>query len=245
MRIALLALTVCLLIFSCDSEDAPQCFKKAGDPTTISIAVESFSKLEINDQFNVILEEGPEQSISLEYFKNLVDDVAFEINGELLKVSDNNSCRWVRDYNFPTLKITHPNLVEIRQNGGGLITSEGVLRYPRLLLISEDRTGDFKISVDNERLLIVNNDLSNYYIDGKTEELNIGFFSGDGRFEGANLIAQDVIIFHRATNDIIVNAKNSLTGQLLGTGNLIFVDSTPLNIDISVEDRGKLIDRTN
>ncbi len=234
-----------LLFFGCNDEDAPGCFKRAGDAITMQLDVESFERLEINDQFNVVIEQGPEQLIFLDYFQNLVNDIELKVEDRVLKVSDNNSCQWVRDYNFPVLRITHPNLDLIRQNGGGLISSSGVLRYERLYLISEDRTGDFRLTVDNKTLQIVNNDLSNYYIDGKTEELNIGFFSGDGRFEGQNLVALNTMIFHRATNDIIVNTQNSLSGRLLSTGNLIFVSSTPSNIDISVENRGKLIDRTN
>lgn len=234
-----------LLFFACDSEDAPSCFKKAGDAITIEIAAEEFNSLEINDQFNVIIEEGSNQKIFLDYFDNLIGDVEYEVKEGLFVIRDNNSCSWVRDYNFPVLRITHPNITDIRQNGGGLITNLGVLHYDRINLISERRSGDFDLTIDNETLYIVNNDLSNYYIKGKTNELIIVFASGNGRFEGENLVTQSTHIFHRASNDMVVNTQNSLTGRILGTGNVIFVGSKPPTIDISIENRGKLIDRTN
>jgi len=232
-------------LFACDNEDAPNCLKKAGEPMSIEINVELFTQLEVNDQFNVIIEEGEEQAIFLDYFENLIDDIAFEVKENRLVVSDNGSCVWVRDYNFPTLRITSPLITNIRQNGGGVISSQGVLHYNELSLVSEERSGDFDLTIDNESLRIVNNDLTNYRIKGKTDQLYVGFFSGDGRFEGGSLIAQDTEIFHRATNDIVVNTQNSLTGRVLSTGSLIFVGGKPSTIDISIENRGKLVDRTN
>ncbi len=68
---------------------------------------------------------------------------------------------------------------------------------------------------------MISNNLSFYYIDGVVETLYVGFYSGSGRFEAENLIAQNVIIFHRGTNDVIVNPQQSLTGELRGTGDLI------------------------
>ena len=56
----------------------------------------------------------------------------------------------------------------------------------------------------------------------------VGFFSGSGRFEGENLIAQNVDVNHRGSNDMIVNPQASLTGILRGTGNIISVNVPPI-----------------
>ena len=243
MRFVIIAISIIFL--GCNTENAPDCLQRAGDLMEVEIGVGAFDRLEINDQFNVILEQGDEQRVVLEYFDNLIPDIEFELEEDLLIFHDNNSCNWVRDYNFPILKITHPNITFIRQNGGGLISSKDTLFYDDLDVISEERSGDFGLTLNCRKFSVVNNDLTNYYIDGKVERLSIFFASGNGRFEGAELISQDAVFFQRGTNDIILQAENSLTGRILGNGNLIFVGTKPTTIDVRVEGRGSLIDRTN
>ncbi|MCK5400371.1 MAG: DUF2807 domain-containing protein, partial [Flavobacteriaceae bacterium] len=88
--------------------------------------------------------------------------------------------------------------------------------------------GDFRLDVNLITLRIVTNNISTFYITGQTENLNVGFFAGAGRFEGENLIAQNVNIFHRGSNDMIVNPQESLTGELRSTGDLISVNQPPV-----------------
>ena len=60
------------------------------------------------------------------------------------------------------------------------------------------------------------------------------------RFEGENLIAQNVSVFHRGTNDMIVNPQQSITGSILSTGNVISVNQPPI-VDVEEVFNGRLI----
>lgn len=55
-------------------------------------------------------------------------------------------------------------------------------------------------------------------ISGKTNELSLTFTISDGRFEGADLIAQHVKVAHRSSNDMIVHPVQSLKGYIRSTG---------------------------
>jgi hypothetical protein len=70
--------------------------------------------------------------------------------------------------------------------------------------------------------------------------LSVNFFAGDGRFVGRDLIAQHVNVFHRGSNDMVINAQQSLTGRLVSTGNLISVNR-PVEVDIKEAFNGRLI----
>lgn len=234
---------VTLLFTACDDVDAPDCLKTSGDERSFRLTVGSFSALEINDAFEVIIRKGQEQSVELVIGENLADDISASVEEGTLVITDGNSCRWVRELNFPRLIITTPDLIRIRQNGGGIIRSEGVLDFDNLHLISEGQTGDFELNVDCNELQVTNNDLSNYHISGKTDHLNVFFASGDGRFEGAGLEADIVNAFQRGTNDIVVFAKKELTGSIISTGDLIYTKAEPEVIDVSLEGKGKLIFR--
>jgi len=112
--------------------------------------------------------------------------------------------------------------------------------------LSEDDTGDFynvglfDVTVNTVNLRVTINNLTTTTVTGTVENLNLGFFSGDGRFEGRNLTAQNVTIFHRGSNDIIVNPQMSLTANLVSTGDVIVVN-TPATLDIQEQFTGRVI----
>jgi len=244
MRNVIVIILVFDLFIGCDSADAPDCLKSRGETIVQSYELEDFSQVEVNEDFNVIIKQGATPQVDLITGENLVDNISIEVNSGILVLTDNNSCRWVRDLDFPTVEITHPNLTSVRQNGGGKISSEGNLSYPDLFLISEDSSGDFDMSLTCDNLSISSNELSNFYLSGRVEELFIGFYSGDSRFEGEGLAATNTRVTHRGSNDMIVNVSGRLRGQIGATGDLIYVGQSPQQIDIEETNRGSLINGT-
>ena len=87
---------------------------------------------------------------------------------------------------------------------------------------------------------VVSNNISSFYFIGQTNNLTINFPSGDGRFEGQDLIANHVDVFHRGSNDMIVHPIESLSGELRGTGDLISVNQ-PTSINVEQYYTGQLI----
>lgn len=245
MKKLILIISLHILFAACDTSNAPDCLKTSGKIIENTIELDEFTSLQINNEFDVVLEQSPLQEVLLITGENLVSEINFDLADEKLTISDQNSCDWVRDYIFPKVIIRHPGLSEIRQNGGGSISSLDTLILNELLLISENSTGTFDLRLRCDKLVIVNNDLSNYHISGETNSLEVGFFSGDGRFEGSDLSTVNANVFHRGTNDIIVNVSEKLTGRILATGDIIYVGNEPNSIDVSDENRGSLINGTN
>lgn len=226
------------LVFACNSEDANDCFQTAGNIIQQEIEVADFERILVNRDIELIITEAPEYKVTIETGENLLNDVAVEVIGNRLVLTDDNTCNYIRDYGITKVYVEAPNLTEIRNSSQYEVSSSGVLAYQDLSLISENfnenvdfTVGDFRLSVDSEYLDIISNNISSYYIDGEVENLFVGFFSGSGRFEGENLIAQHVEVNHRGSNDMIVNPRLSLTGILRGTGNLISVNEPPI-VDI-------------
>jgi len=224
-----------LLLFACNSEDANDCFQKSGNLIQKTIEVSSFDKILINRDIELIIKEALEYAVVVETGENLMADVSVEVIGNQLALTDHNTCNYVRDYGITKIYVEAPNLTEIRTSSQYEISSDGILNYDSLLLYSEDFigdtefiVGDFRLTINSEDLTIVSNNLSFFFIDGMVENLSVGFFSGSSRFEGENLIAQNVSVYHRGTNDMVVNPQLSLTGELRGTGNLISVNEPPL-----------------
>ncbi|QSE99068.1 head GIN domain-containing protein [Fulvivirga lutea] len=239
------AIILTILFFGCNDADSPDCLKSSGEGVTRTIDIGDFNSLLINNEFNVILTEGPTREVKLTIGENLLNDIDFTLSGSLLEITNQVSCKWTRDYNYPLLEITHPNISFIEIIGGSIIRSNGTLTYPNLSLKSKASNGIIELSLNSESLSIDSNEITNYLLDGNVSDLNLLFSSGDGRFEGANLICTNARVIHNSSNDIIVNVTNQLTGELNSTGDLIYVGQVPAEISVEVKDRGNLINGTN
>lgn len=234
-----LSLYILMSLFfgSCDTDSAWDCVQTTGAQISKVFQVDNFNKLRVNRNIRVVLQEGP-PLVEVFTGENLINDIRVVVQDNQLELSNNNYCNLVRDYDQTTVRVTAPNLTKIRNSSQYSISSQGLLNYSDLTLVSEDynepnsvAVGDFILDINAENLKIVSNNMSTYFINGYVTSLNVAFYSGLGRFEGANLTSIHTQIYHRGENDIIVNPQQSLKGELRSTGNLICVQ-TPTIIEV-------------
>ena len=238
-----------LLIISCDSEKGLNCFQAEGDRVSIEYEVANFTKIVVEERLQLIVKQGAEQKVVLETGENLVNDIEITVSDDgVLTLFNDNGCNIVRDYNISKVVVTTPNITEIRNASGYEVQSEGVLAFPTLTLTSEDleeedfyhKDGDFRLQLDVTNLNITANGLSNFFLSGKAENANLEFLEGDIRFEGQDLEIQNLEVYHRATNKVIVNPIQSLSGKVLSTGDLISVNRPPV-VEVEETYTGRLL----
>ena len=176
-------LFILVLIFSCSSENANDCFQTSGKIVQKEVEVIDFSKILVNRDIELIISEGVSFEVVIETGKNLLNDVEAEVIGDELQLTDNNNCNFVRDYGITKVYVTAPNITEIRSSTQYDISSQGILNYSSLRLLSEDfnapdtfTVGDFRLELNSTDLSITENNISTFYISGQTENLYIGFF---------------------------------------------------------------------
>ena len=156
-----------ILLFSCDSENASDCFQTAGNNIQEEFFVPNFEKILVNRDIELIIKQGPSQQVVVQTGGNLINDVVVEVIDNQLVLTDNNTCNYVRDFGITKVFVTTPNLNEIRCSTQFEIKSEGVLSFNNLALLSEDFNvpdtfpiGDFRLNLDVENLRVVSNNLS-------------------------------------------------------------------------------------
>ncbi len=238
---------ILFLLCSCNDEDANDCFQKVGIPVRSEVIVDEFSKILVNRDIELIIKEGAEHQVIIETGKNLLNDVsAVVVDGKLI-LTDDNTCNYVRAYGITKIYVTSPNITEIRSSTQYDIRSDGVLTYPSLTILSEDFgapdtfiSANFKLQIDNTTFKLVFNNLSNCFVSGKTDHLDLVFAAGNSRFEGRDLIAQSVQLRNRASNDMIVNPQQEIKGTISGTGDVIAVNRPPV-IEVNELYKGRLI----
>lgn len=238
-----------IIIFcACSSEKAPDCLKAAGKITQKEFDLATFDTITAYDKIKVVIKEAPTQRIVLETGEHLMADVSIVNESGNLMLKNANTCNMFREFDVTTVYVETPSLHTVKNCSGASIVSDGVLSYDTLNLVSEnynkigeyrvDGTFDMNVSCNNLNLII--NNLCTTTLKGDVTNLNIVYADGDARFEGRNLSANNITVFHRGTNDITVTPKQSLTAKLVSTGNLILTN-TPSILEVEELYKGKVI----
>ena len=131
------------IFYSCNSEDANNCFQTAGTTIQQEFDVSSFNKIIVNERIELIVKDGVEQEVIVETGENLLNDVKAIVENNTLILTNNNKCNFVRDYGNTKITVTTPNLIELRNSSELPIRSEGVLTYSNLRIIADDFQSDY------------------------------------------------------------------------------------------------------
>ncbi|WP_298532933.1 head GIN domain-containing protein [uncultured Algibacter sp.] len=235
------------ILFACDSESAGDCFQTTGTIVQQEFVLADFTKIVVHRDIELVVKEGSVQKVVVETGKNLMNDVHVEVVGNQLILMDNNGCNLSRAYGVTKAYVTAPSISEIRSMTQYDVKSDGVLTYPNLTLLSEDfsesgtvNSGNFYLELDNNSLSVVFNNLSNAVISGETNDLRITLAAGSSRVDTSDLVAQNVSLSHRSSNDIIVNPQLKITGKILGTGDVIALNK-PATVEVEAIYKGHLI----
>lgn len=248
MKQLLFSISFFSLLLSCSSSDAPDCFQAAGDLVTKEYSLGDFDRIRIDDGVRLVIQQGEQASVVLESGEFIIEDVSVTVTDDLLVVSNDNSCNFVREYGLTTVYITAPELKQIRNSSRFDVRSIGVLNYPSLALLSNTsgegskgkKSGDFYLTVDVNNLIISANGVSVFYLDGFARNATFVFSDEQPRLEGADLLIDNIDITQVSANKMILNPQLSLTGVIRGTGDVIAVNR-PEIVEVEQLFSGRLI----
>jgi hypothetical protein len=242
-----LVLFIFLVFNSC--EKPSDCIESSGAIITKDIPVTNFKKIKVYRGIEIIITQGTEYKIQIVAGENFIDNIEVKQNGDQLIFKDNTRCNWVRDYGQTKILVTTPTLEEVYSKTDRNISSNGLLTFPNLTFISLDKdadgesgagTGDFILNIDNETLTIANNNVSRFFLSGQTLKADFNFYFGDGRIEAEDLIAKEIKVYHRGSNDMILFPVDKISGVMNSTGNII-LKNIPLITEVEELYQGSII----
>ena len=236
--------------FGCNSESAPDCFQNSGEIIRQEISVPTFSKITVFEKVALVLKEGDTQKVEVESGENLLEEVSAVVEGGRLILRNENGCNLFRDYGLTTVFVTSPNIDEIRSSTGLPIQSDGVLSYPNLELFSESflepeaetTDGEFDLELASQSVSVVANGIAYFKLRGTSDNLSLIIAAGDSRIEAESLLADNIFLDHRGSNDMFINPQESVQGVIRGVGDVISANR-PTTIEVEELFRGRLIFR--
>ena len=244
----ILMLGLLFALLGCNTENAPDCFKNAGELIREEITVTDFTRIIVYENVGLVLKHGTETKVEVETGKFLRDEVTAVVEDGRLILRNENSCNFTREYAITKFYVTAPNISEIRSSTGMDITSDGVLNYSSLSLISESflepeadfTSGLFNLEIENNRVNIVSNGLAFFRLKGSTSTFNVSFAAGDSRLDAVDFIAENINVNHRSSNDMLINPQQSLSGEIRATGDVVSFNR-PVSVNVEELYKGRLI----
>lgn len=214
-------------------ENPSDCIASSGNTISKEVEVSNFNKIWVYKGIELEIKQGDTYACKIETGENLINNIEIIQEGQHLTLKNNATCNWVREYGNAKVYITTPTLEEIHSYTEKKISSNGVLSFPVLRLVSLDTggevgTNDYYLQINNNQFFIETNSFVRYFISGKTNEANINLYEGDSRIDAQNLIAKKINIYHRGSNDVLAYPTEQVAGKLVNVGNLILKNTPPV-----------------
>lgn len=242
--------TICLFLLMAGTQGcnvSADCLGSAGESVRREITPESFDRIEVYEDIELIVSKGEAHGVVVTAGKNLIDDVTLEVAEGKLTISTKRPCALTSGNKVVQVFVTTPELSEIRSYTQYAVRSEGVLDFDRLRLKSvvlAETTGvaigEFFLQVAVNTLEIEANVLANFEISGKADHLRLRMVDGTVRGYMPDLEVMTADIYHRSAHDITIRPTVSVTGSLWGTGNLILLHTPPV-VEVEENYTGKVI----
>jgi hypothetical protein len=240
-----------LLIFGCTSERAPGCLQQSGEIISEEIVVADFEEIQVFDDVKLILEQGPQTKVQIKTGKNLLANISAEVIGNRLELRNESDCKLFREKDLVEVYVSTLNLTWLHNSSYKKIESRGTLKFPDLWLrsINQERdpeiytNGDFELDLEVENLRITSDHISNFYLSGTVENFNLFIANGDARIEAGELQAQHIELLHRGSNKLILNPRQSISGDIYSFGDVI-AKNRPAQVRVTEHYSGRLIFET-
>ncbi len=218
-RILIYKLLLFILIIgsSCNNENSFDCFKTTGEIVELELTPGSFNRVEINDGMDIFLVNAPEEKVRIKGGENLISKVRIELDSGLLRLYNENTCNWTRNYDPIQVYISAPDFYQIYNFGFGKMVSLDTLKSDFLRLTIQYSAAEINLTIDTKILLYESNSISSTVLSGKTKTLHANHFYNDGIFNSENLDASIVNVLHKGYGSIRVRA-DSLSGTIERNG---------------------------
>ena len=218
--------TISFLLTSCSKDNLP---KSTGKIITITRIVEgNFTKIELNDDVNLVLTQGNTYSISIEGGENILPGIETSISDSTLTIRNNNTFNWLRSYDKKfTAFVTMPHLFELEYKATSNVTNNDTIREDSLTVLSSAGSGyiDLAIRVGTSKLGITSGS-ADLKVRGKTGVCYL-YTGSYGPIHCLDLETDFLFMRSESTNDSYVNVKQHFEYEISGLGNIYYKGNPP------------------
>ena len=238
-RLGLLGLV--LTFCSCNKENAPDCFKTAGEVQTETRDLGSFTKLELNSSLKYELIDTNFCGIEITGPKNLLPKIDTQLSNGILKIENKNTCNFIRSYKHSiTVKLYFNSLTNIQNFSTGSIVSLNELKGSKLVIENKHANGRVELTLNCDTVYCGSPAGANDSFLYGTVNVAQLYSDAYGIIHAESLDANQVYINNASLQPIFANATNYAFVRIDDSGNVI-LKQIPILYDLDRNGSGELI----
>lgn len=225
-KLILVTLTA-LLFASCNFGGSSNSIEGSGNTTTQKRDVtEKFTKIEVSNAIDLIVEQSDSTSIVVEADDNLIDKIKTKIDNGTLKIEcDYNS---YRNINSKKVTVKLPVIYEIESSSSSTVNSYKTLKSEHIKLDASSAS-EINIKVESDKIATSASSGSTINIEGMALEVEADASSG-ADINAGNLEANNVNANASSGASITVHPIASLTAEASSGGDINY-NTVPKTID--------------
>lgn len=243
MSYKLVILVAWLFVFnSCKKENRCDCVKSTGKTNVIYRDLSGFNCIYIQDKMDLYITQGPVFEVKVEAGANLQTLIKTELDGETLKVFNNNRCNWVRGYKHKIkVYVTAPNFKYLQHGGLGTIESTNTIVQDQIKLRAEN-SGDLKLDLNTNKTICSAHGNGDTYLRGITKRLESDY-TGTNYLYASDLTITDYVYLHSVSiGKAYINApENGIMDIVIDREGSIYYKGNPQAINLTENNKGLLI----
>lgn len=227
--------------FTCMKEQLNDCFQSAGADVTVTRYLNSFNKINISENFKVILKQDTTQNeyIKLTGGKNIIGQIITKVKNGTLTVENRNTCNFVRSYKRKiTLEISVKYLDEIILSSVADLLSPDTLHFDyRNMKLKNLGLGDVNIKLVSGFLDVQSINSGSITLEGFSNILSCSIEEVSS-FDAQKLLCDDIYIDCHTPLNCYVNPRKKLFVKIFNSGNVYYKNGDTSLKAVLVEHKG-------
>ena len=206
----------------CKKENMCDCVKSTGDMVKEKRSLDDFNKIEVRKNVVVTLYQDTVCYVEVEAGSNLVGLIRTDVEDGILKITNDNTCNWVRSYDKEVHATVHlKNLVQLDHYGSKEINCANVLTAD-VIDVYENNSADIHLNIQARqvwaRQMIGGGDI---YLTGAAV-FSYHYGGSFGYIYAKGLICDSVLVDHRGTGDVHVSPTVWMKVNIEDRGNVYY-----------------------
>lgn len=228
-------------IQACKKENMCDCFKSTGGTTTEVRNLSGFSKIELNNNVDLVVTPGKPFSCKVTAGSHLIDMITTEVHDQTLEIRNLNKCNWVRSFkNKYTVEVSMPSFTYLYYSGSGTITTLDTIRENEFVMDGWTCSGSVNLMLHTgTSWLTIHTGTADVTASGISGVCYI-YSAGAGPYNCTNLETGYSFITNQSTNDCYIYVTQELEAKLNLQGN-IYYRGEPHKIEKELNGTGELI----
>jgi hypothetical protein len=229
-----------VLLAGCGKEQWDDCITSAGPIRTEERSIGTFSKVVLYDRVDLVLEERDAGTVEVEAGRNLLAQVITKMEGDVLVVTNTNTCNWVRSFKPRiTVRVPIQQAAFLELKGTGNVSAASTVRRGEFRIEQGGGQGTAIIDVDVDICVAgMHSGAGNVVFTGRAG-LAFLYSASMAPIDASGLDAERVLVNNSGVTDIRCRASEHLDAQINNIGS-IYYSGQPM-VSSSIHGDGRLV----